>query len=209
MKYLAIQEIQCVGPGSSEQDIDQLTEALLDLEVVDDSMTDPDLVADVSTGRLDIQMIIDAADPAEATIKALAMLSAAIQAVGDACLEKAGHVSDQDDALIPRPSFTLPALRQAVAVVAPGRLPEMFTKMQEAFVRVGERDSVTPIRMFYREWAVVVEIERHPEIARRLHTAEQALMSDDPQIRDAAIHDAGEIVRAAHRAVAGERLARP
>jgi hypothetical protein len=33
--------------------------------------------------------------------------------------------------------------------------------------------------MFYREWAVIVEIERHPEIARRLHAAEQALMSDD------------------------------
>jgi hypothetical protein len=78
----------------------------------------------------------------------------------------------------------------------------MFTKMQEAFVQAAERGSVTPIHMFYREWAVVVEIERHPEIARRLHTAEQALMSDDPQIRDAAIHDAGEIVRAAHRAVA-------
>ena len=33
--------------------------------------------------------------------------------------------------------------------------------------------------MFYREWAVIVEIERHPEVARRLHAAEQVLMSDD------------------------------
>jgi hypothetical protein len=80
----------------------------------------------------------------------------------------------------------------------------MFTKMQEAFVLAGEQGSVTPIHMFYREWAVIVEIERHPEIARRLHTAEQALMSDDPQVRDAAVRDAGEIVRAAHRTVAGE-----
>jgi hypothetical protein len=56
--------------------------------------------------------------------------------------------------------------------------------------------------MFYREWAVIVEIERHPATALRLHAAEQALMSDDPQVRDAAIHDAGEIVRAAHRSVA-------
>ena len=29
-------------------------------------------------------------------------------------------------------------------------------------------------------------------------------MSDDPEVRDAAIRDAGEIVRAAHAAVAGE-----
>jgi hypothetical protein len=27
--------------------------------------------------------------------------------------------------------------------------------------------------MFYREWAVVVEIERHPGLARRLHEAER------------------------------------
>ena len=116
----------------------------------------------------------------------------------------AGHARGQGDPLIPQPSLTLPALRQAVATVAPGRLPEMFTKMQEAFVLAGEQGSVTPIRMFYREWAVVVEIERHPETARRLHAAEQALMSDDPEVRDAAIRDAGEIVRAAHCSVAGE-----
>jgi hypothetical protein len=99
--------------------------------------------------------------------------------------------------------LTLPALRQAVAAVAPGRLSEMFSKMQEAFVRAGEEGSVTPIHMFYREWAVIVEIERHQETARRLHAAEQALMSDDAPVRDAAIREAGEIVRTAHRTVAG------
>lgn len=119
-------------------------------------------------------------------------------------LDMVGQVPGQGDALTPQPSLTLPALRQAVATLAPGRLPEMFTKMQEAFVLAGEQGSVTPIQMFYREWAVIVEIERHPETARRLHEAEQALMSDDPQVRNAAIRDAGEIVRAAHRAVAGE-----
>jgi hypothetical protein len=115
-----------------------------------------------------------------------------------------GQVLGQGDGLIPQPSFTLPALRQAVTAVAPDRLPEMFAEMEEAFVQAGERGCVTPIRMFYREWAVIVEIERNPEAARRLHAAEQALMSDDPAIRDAAIHEAGEIVRAAHRAVASK-----
>jgi hypothetical protein len=113
------------------------------------------------------------------------------------------QVPGPGDALTPRPSQTLPALRQAVAAVAPGRLPEMFAKMQEAFVQAAEQGSVTPIHMFYREWAVIVEIERHPRIARHLHAAEQALMSDDAQVRAAAIHDAGEIVRAAHLSVAG------
>lgn len=116
----------------------------------------------------------------------------------------AGQATGQGDPLIPQPSLTLSSLRQAVATVAPGRLPEMFSKMQEAFVRAGEEDSVTPIHMFYREWAVIVEIERHPDLARRLHAAEQALTSEDAGIRDAAIHEAGEIVRAAHRSVAGE-----
>lgn len=115
-----------------------------------------------------------------------------------------GQAPGQSDALIPQPSRTLPALRHAVAAVAPGRLPEMFTKMQEAFVQAGAQGSATPIHLFYREWAVIVMIERHPEMARRLHAAERALMSNDPEVRDAAIRDAGEIVRAAHRTVAGE-----
>jgi hypothetical protein len=46
-------------------------------------------------------------------------------------------------------------------------------------------------------------------MARRLHAAEQALMSDDPRVRDTAIHDAGEIVRAAHRTVASRDILLP
>jgi hypothetical protein len=57
--------------------------------------------------------------------------------------------------------------------------------------------------MFYRHWGVVVEIERHPETARRLHAAERAVNDTDPAVRDRAIREAGEIVRAAHREVAG------
>ncbi|MEV6534038.1 hypothetical protein AB0M86_31290 [Streptomyces sp. NPDC051639] len=110
---------------------------------------------------------------------------------------------DGDGPLIPRPELTLPALRQAVATVAPSRLPEFFEDLQKSFVRAGDEDSVVPIRMFYRQWGVVVEIERHPETARRLHAAEQAISSPDPVKRDRAIREAGEIVRAAHREVAG------
>lgn len=110
---------------------------------------------------------------------------------------------NRDGALIPQPELKLPALRQAVATVAPSRLPEFFEDLQKAFVRAGDEDSVVPIRMFYRQWGVVVEIERHPETARRLHAAEQAIASPDPDVRARAIREAGEIVRAAHREVAG------
>jgi hypothetical protein len=66
-----------------------------------------------------------------------------------------------------------------------------------------QRRADSHVLLSYRERAVV-EIERHPQAARRLYAAEQALTSHDAQVRDAAIREAGEIVRAAHRAVAGE-----
>jgi len=112
----------------------------------------------------------------------------------------AGQATEQGP-LIPRPGLTLPEIREAVAKVAPGRLSEMFARMQDAFTKAGEQNSVIQIHMFYREWAAIVEIERYPDTASRLHKAEQALMSEDPAVRDAAIATAGEIVRAAHRAV--------
>jgi hypothetical protein len=111
--------------------------------------------------------------------------------------------ADGDAPIIPRPELTLAALRQAVATVVPSRLPEFFENLQKAFVRAGDEDSVVPIPMFYRQWGVVVEIERYPETARRLHAAEQAVNDPDPAVRDHAIREAGEIVRAAHREVAG------
>ncbi|MGW1745748.1 hypothetical protein ACWCRD_09035 [Streptomyces sp. NPDC002092] len=110
--------------------------------------------------------------------------------------------ADGNGPLIPMPELTLPALRQAVATVAPSRLPEFFDDLQKAFVRAGDEDSVVPIRMFYRQWGVVVEIERHPDMAHRLHAAEQVISSPDPDVRERAIREAGEIVRAAHREIA-------
>ncbi|MFF4404138.1 hypothetical protein ACFY2W_17260 [Streptomyces sp. NPDC001262] len=107
--------------------------------------------------------------------------------------------------LIPKPALTLPALRRAVATVAPSRLPEFFDDMQKAFVRAGDEGSVTPIRMFYRHWGVIVEIDRHPQIARRLRTAERAMDSEHAAVREQAIREAGEIVRAAHREIEGGR----
>ena len=108
-----------------------------------------------------------------------------------------------DTPLIPKPDLTLPSLRQAVATVIPSRLPEFFEDMQRAFVRAGEEDSVLPIRMFYRQWGVTVEIERHPETARRLHAAEHAMGSTDRAEREHAIEIAGQIARTAHHEVAG------
>lgn len=83
MKYLTVQEIRCVGPGALEPRLDPLVNALLDLEEADDAVADPDLAADLSTGRVDVQMTVEADDPAAAMVKALASVRAAIHAIGD------------------------------------------------------------------------------------------------------------------------------
>lgn len=108
-----------------------------------------------------------------------------------------------DEPLIPMPALTLDALRQAVAAVVPSRLPEFFQDIQDAFSRAGEEDSVFPIRHFYRRWGATVAIERRPSVASRLHAAEHALADPDAAVRDRAVREAAEIVRAAYREVAG------
>jgi hypothetical protein len=59
-------------------------DALLDLEDADPAITDPDLAANVEIGCVDVQMTVDAEDPAAAMVKALATLRSAIHAIGDA-----------------------------------------------------------------------------------------------------------------------------
>jgi len=59
-------------------------DALLDIEDVDPAISDPDLAADLSSGHVDVQMTVEAADPAVAMVKALATLRSAIHAIGGA-----------------------------------------------------------------------------------------------------------------------------
>lgn len=106
-----------------------------------------------------------------------------------------------DEPLIPMPALSLPALRQAIATVAPSRLPEFFQEIQDAFIQAGDEDSTFPIRHFYQRWGAAVAIERRPSVAARLHAAEQALADPDPSVRDQAIREAAKIVQAAYREV--------
>ena len=110
--------------------------------------------------------------------------------------------SQGDEPLISMPTLSLPSLRQAVAAVAPSRLPEFFQEIQDAFTQVGDEDSVFPIRHFYQRWGAAIAIERRPSVAARLHAAERALADPDPAVRDQAVREAAEIVQAAYREVA-------
>ena len=49
-----------------------------------------------------------------------------------------------DEPLIPMPALSLPALRQAVATVAPSRLPEFFQEIQDAFTQAATRTASSP-----------------------------------------------------------------
>jgi len=109
--------------------------------------------------------------------------------------------------LIPMPALSLPALRQAVATVAPSRLPEFFQEIQDAFTQAGE-DSVFPIRHFYQRWGAAIAIERRPSVAARLHAAERALADPDPAVRDQAVREAaGKPPRSSRRPTARSRAA--
>lgn len=111
--------------------------------------------------------------------------------------------SQGDEPLIPMPALELDALRQAMATVAPSRLPEFFQEIQDAFSQVGDEDSVFAIRHFYQRWGATIAIERRPAVAARLHAAERALAGPDAGVRDRAVREAADIVQAAYREVAG------
>jgi hypothetical protein len=84
VNYLTVQDVAYVGSGPFEPRLGPLMDALLALEAADADIEDPDLVADLSSGRVEVQMTVAAADPAAAMVKAFATLRAAIHATGSA-----------------------------------------------------------------------------------------------------------------------------
>ena len=117
----------------------------------------------------------------------------------------AEHVHS-DEPRITMPVLTPDALGQAVADVAPSRLPEFFQDIHDAFSQAGDQDGVYPIRHFYQRWGATVAIERRPSVAARLHAAEQTLANPDAEARDRAIREAAEIAQAAYLEAAGGRV---
>ena len=84
VKYLTVQEVTCAGAPAFGARLDALMEALLSLEAADSAIEDPDLTADLTSCSVDVEMMVEAADPAAAMVKALAALRAAIHTIGDA-----------------------------------------------------------------------------------------------------------------------------
>ncbi len=79
MKYQGMIELQVVGAlDDLDAQADRLADALYDLHDV----IDPDLGGSLAEGRLDITMVVEADDLADATAKSLCAVRAAIHAVG-------------------------------------------------------------------------------------------------------------------------------
>ncbi|MET8985777.1 hypothetical protein ABZW49_10050 [Nonomuraea wenchangensis] len=85
MKYMTIQQVQCIGDLTHfDERLEDLMTALLDHEDADPAIEDPDLAATLTTGIVDVQMMVEADDPADAMVKALCFLRTAIHSIGDA-----------------------------------------------------------------------------------------------------------------------------
>lgn len=109
----------------------------------------------------------------------------------------------QPDELIPRPEQNPEALRAALAVVDPARLPEMQAKKDEAFAEAAEQQSVGPVRAWLLIWAQEIEIARRPALASRLARARHDVENADEQVMREALATIRSIYEEAHQAVTG------
>ncbi len=113
--------------------------------------------------------------------------------------------TEHDGPIIPRPEKTFPALRAALAQVAPSRVPEMTAERDTVFTMATQHNSFGPIAMFQLKWATVIEVERFPEVARRLHAAERAAQeAKDRESLDQAMSEIQAIMSNARAQVSGD-----
>ena len=94
--------------------------------------------------------------------------------------------------VLPQPPMTREALRAAVRQLDLIRLPEFDRDLGQAFDQAVQLSSTTPMRLFLEKWATLVAILRHPDRARRLREAENALA--DPGIPHDAFRKARETI---------------
>jgi hypothetical protein len=109
--------------------------------------------------------------------------------------------ADHGHELIPRPEQTPDALRAALAVVAPGRLPEMQRTKDEAFAKAVEWQSLSPVQSWVLAWARDIEIARRPDLSMRHGRASRSLEHDDPALAREALRELTAVLDEAMTAV--------
>ncbi|MFD6620061.1 hypothetical protein ACFWFB_32990 [Streptomyces albidoflavus] len=106
----------------------------------------------------------------------------------------------QDHERAPRPAHTPDALRAALAVVAPTRLPEMQRTKDEAFNHAVAFQSLIPLMCWVYDWARDIEIARRPDLSARYERAQQHLENEDPAAAQKALGEMSAVRREAVRA---------
>nr|WP_242438037.1 hypothetical protein [Streptomyces sp. NBRC 109436] len=102
---------------------------------------------------------------------------------------------------IPQPPETVTALRQAVAKIAPAALPSFSRELDQAADEARQAADLAPLRRFTAQWALYVQIQRHPAVAERFRELEDlATVGDADQARRAAA-ELGRILDAARAAL--------
>ncbi|MEV5014045.1 DUF6247 family protein [Streptomyces sp. NPDC053780] len=110
-----------------------------------------------------------------------------------------------DRPLIPRPERTPGALRAACAVVAPELLTAYDRAKDQALADAVDGGSLKPVHAYLWHWAALIEIERHPAVAKAYHRAEYlAQVSPTPDEARGHLIRASTLYREAAEAVRAE-----
>ncbi|MFJ9564303.1 hypothetical protein ACIRQQ_30230 [Streptomyces fuscichromogenes] len=111
--------------------------------------------------------------------------------------------AEHGNELVPRPELTPDALREALAVVAPGRLDEMQARKDEAFAKAVEWQSLSPVQSWVLIWARDIEIARRPDLSARYAWAQDHLEHEDPALAWEALRELSAVLDEAMKAVHG------
>jgi len=109
--------------------------------------------------------------------------------------------ADHGHELVPRPEQTPEALRAALAVVDPGRLPELRRSKDEAFAKTVEWQPLSPVRSWVLAWARDIEIARCPDLSARHARAKGDLEHEDPAVAHMALRELSAVLDEAAKAV--------
>ncbi|MEU3759490.1 hypothetical protein [Streptomyces albogriseolus] len=112
-----------------------------------------------------------------------------------------GTRSEHGHELVPRPEQTPDALRAALAVVGPKRLPEMRRTKDEAFAKAVEWQSLSPVRSWVLAWARDIEIARRPDLAARHARARSNQEHEDAATSREALRELSAVLDEAMKAV--------
>lgn len=103
--------------------------------------------------------------------------------------------------LIPQPSATVAALRQAISQIAPAALPAFTRELDQAADQSRQGSDLAPLQRFVAQWAVYVHIQRQPDLAADLRRWEETVEAGDAARARQAASAIGRTLDEAHATI--------